>query len=67
MLSRSYGFAVSRGQGAEMWRPLAVSVMGGLALSTFITLILVPVLYRVVETRLRRKPRFAESKGGTGA
>ena len=59
--------AVSRGQGAEMWRPLAVSVMGGLALSTFITLILVPVLYRVVETRLRRKPRFAESKGGTGA
>ena len=59
--------AVSRGQGAEMWRPLAVSVMGGLALSTFITLILVPVLYRVVETKLRRKPRFAEAKGGTGA
>ena len=46
---------------------LTVAVMGGLALSTFITLILVPVLYRVVETRLRRKPRFAESKGGTGA
>ncbi len=56
--------AVSRGQGAEMWRPLAVSVMGGLALSTFITLILVPVVYRVVETRLRRHPRFAEAKGG---
>ncbi|NLH95046.1 MAG: efflux RND transporter permease subunit [Synergistaceae bacterium] len=56
--------AVSRGQGAEMWRPLAVSVMGGLALSTLITLILVPTVYQVMETKLRRKPRFAEAKGG---
>jgi len=56
--------AISRGQGAEMWRPLAVSVMGGLALSTLITLILVPTVYLVMETKLRRKPRFAEAKGG---
>jgi HAE1 family hydrophobic/amphiphilic exporter-1 len=56
--------AISRGQGAEMWRPLAISVMGGLAVSTFITLILVPTVYLVVETRLRKNPRFAEAKGG---
>ena len=37
--------AVSAGEGSEMWRPLGVSVIGGLTVSTVLTLILVPVLY----------------------
>ena len=37
--------AVSQGEGAEMWRPLGISVIGGLTVSTILTLILVPVLY----------------------
>ncbi len=37
--------AVSNGEGAEMWRPLGISVIGGLTISTILTLILVPVLY----------------------
>ncbi len=37
--------AVSTGEGAEMWRPLGVSVIGGLTISTLLTLILVPVLF----------------------
>ena len=37
--------AVSAGEGSEMWRPLGVSVIGGLTISTILTLILVPVLY----------------------
>ena len=37
--------AISAGEGSEMWRPLGVSVIGGLAISTLLTLILVPVLY----------------------
>ena len=37
--------AISSGEGSEMWRPLGVSVIGGLAVSTVLTLILVPVLY----------------------
>ncbi len=37
--------AVSTGEGAEMWRPLGVAVIGGLTISTILTLILVPVLY----------------------
>ncbi|MDR0972471.1 MAG: efflux RND transporter permease subunit [Prevotellaceae bacterium] len=37
--------AISQGQGAEMWRPLGVAVIGGLTISTVLTLILVPVLY----------------------
>lgn len=37
--------AVSQGEGAAMWRPLGVSVIGGLTVSTILTLVLVPVLY----------------------
>ena len=37
--------AVGQGEGAEMWRPLGVAVIGGLTVSTILTLILVPVLY----------------------
>ena len=37
--------AISTGEGAEMWRPLGIAVIGGLTVSTVLTLILVPVLY----------------------
>jgi HAE1 family hydrophobic/amphiphilic exporter-1 len=37
--------AISTGQGAEMWRPMGIAVIGGLTVSTLLTLILVPVLY----------------------
>ncbi|MBQ2166490.1 MAG: efflux RND transporter permease subunit, partial [Bacteroidaceae bacterium] len=37
--------AVSQGVGAEMWRPLGVAVIGGLTISTILTLIYVPSMY----------------------
>lgn len=37
--------AISHGQGAEMWKPMAVTVIGGLTVSTMLTLVVVPVLY----------------------
>jgi HAE1 family hydrophobic/amphiphilic exporter-1 len=37
--------AVGAGQGSEMWRPMGVAVIGGLTVSTILTLILVPVLF----------------------
>jgi len=37
--------AVSKGEGAEMWQPLGIVVIGGLTVSTFLTLYIVPVLY----------------------
>ncbi len=37
--------AVSHGVGAEMWRPLGVSVIGGLTVSTILTLIYVPSMF----------------------
>ena len=56
--------ALSRGEGAEIWRPLAVSVIGGLSFSTLVTLVLIPVVYSIVEEKIRRKPRFVEAEGG---
>ncbi len=40
---------LSKTAGAETQQPLAVVIMGGLATSTFLTLILLPVLFRWVE------------------
>jgi len=40
--------ALGLGAGAELQRPLALAVIGGLTLSTFITLYLVPLAYRAL-------------------
>jgi CzcA family heavy metal efflux pump len=40
--------ALGLGAGAELQRPLAVAVIGGLTLSTFVTLYLVPLAYRAL-------------------
>ncbi len=37
------------GEGAELQRPLGIAVIGGLLFSTFLTLILIPVVYELVE------------------
>ena len=43
--------AVGTGQGAEMWRPMGIAVIGGLTFSTILTLLFVPVLYCVFASR----------------
>ena len=50
----SLGFvpmALSHGAGAEVQRPLATVVIGGIISSTFLTLVLLPTLYEWVEKR----------------
>jgi len=47
--------ALSSGDGSEIWKPLGISTIGGLMFSTLITLVLVPVLYSVFETRVKKK------------
>ncbi|MFO7895406.1 MAG: efflux RND transporter permease subunit [Candidatus Cloacimonadales bacterium] len=37
--------AFSSGMGSEMWKPLGITVIGGLLVATLITLIFIPVLY----------------------
>ena len=49
--------ALGRGQGSEIWNPLGLTVMGGLLVSTVVTLVLVPTLYSVFETHVKRRGR----------
>lgn len=55
--------AVGTGQGAEMWRPMGVAVIGGLTFSTILTLLFVPVMYCVfASTGIRRQRRSHRKK-----
>jgi cobalt-zinc-cadmium resistance protein CzcA len=53
----SLGFvpmALSTGPGAEVQRPIATVVIGGVITATFLTLVVLPVLYDWLETRKTR-------------
>ncbi len=57
-LVASIGFipvAVSSGTGAEVQRPLATVVIGGLVTSTLLTLLVLPTLYAWIEGRRRER------------
>ena len=45
---------LARGIGAEVQRPLATVVVGGLFTSTLLTLFVLPILYLILESRLAR-------------
>ncbi len=47
--------AVSTSGGAEVQRPLATVVIGGLITATFLTLVVIPILYSWLESRKERK------------
>ncbi len=46
--------ALARGEGSESWNPLGITMLGGLTVSTFITMLFVPTLYAVFEARIRK-------------
>ncbi len=57
-LVASLGFvpmAISTGAGAEVQRPLATVVIGGIVTSTFLTLLVVPVLYDWIERKKQNR------------
>lgn len=39
--------AIGSGEGAEMWRPMGIAVIGGLTFSTILTLLFVPTMYTI--------------------
>ena len=51
--------AMGLGEGSEIWQPMGISVVGGLLVSTLLTLFIVPSLYAILEGR---KERMAERK-----
>jgi multidrug efflux pump len=58
--------AVGFGAGAESRRPLGMAVVGGLFFSTFLTLILVPVMYAVLARFVGEKPPGATPPTNAG-
>ena len=63
-LVASLGFlpmALSQGAGAEVQRPLATVVIGGLLVATFLTLFVLPVLYVLFETGQEKRKKISPS------
>lgn len=61
--------ALGIGEGAELMAPMGTVVIGGLTLSTVLTLVLVPVLYTIFDdlssktkSRIRRRKRIVNSE-----
>jgi hydrophobic/amphiphilic exporter-1 (mainly G- bacteria), HAE1 family len=46
--------AMSKGEGSEIWSPMGIAVIGGLTFSTFVTMVIVPVIYVVFARRGER-------------
>lgn len=55
--------ALSTGEGSETWTPMGITVIGGLTFSTFVTLIIVPVMYAVMARRGERNKQSKLRKG----
>jgi HAE1 family hydrophobic/amphiphilic exporter-1 len=51
--------ALAMGTGNELRAPMARSVIGGLLLSTFLTLVFIPVLYTLLEKKKKPAPEVA--------
>jgi cobalt-zinc-cadmium resistance protein CzcA len=70
-LVASLGFvpmAIASGAGAEVQRPLATVVIGGILSSTFLTLVLLPTLYEWIEGKKKHaNDAPVESPAGEGA
>jgi len=47
--------ALSTGMGSEMYSPLGVTIIGGMLISTIVTLIMVPTIYTVIHIKSARK------------
>lgn len=68
-LVASLGFvpmAIAKSAGAEVQRPLATVVIGGLVVSTLLTLIIIPVFYKlvgIVSCALKRRKRIKSASG----
>jgi HAE1 family hydrophobic/amphiphilic exporter-1 len=43
--------AIGMGAGGEVQRPMAITVIGGLTVSTFLTLLVIPVMYTLLDRR----------------
>lgn len=57
--------AISSSAGAEVQRPLATVVIGGLFTATILTMIVLPVLFKVFDGKEFKKPKFKKHQSAT--
>jgi cobalt-zinc-cadmium resistance protein CzcA len=57
--------AISSSAGAEVQRPLATVVIGGLFTATILTMVVLPVLFKVFDTKEFKRPRFKKHQSKT--
>jgi HAE1 family hydrophobic/amphiphilic exporter-1 len=43
--------AVGLGEGAEIRKPMAITVIGGVAVASFFTLLVIPVIYSLLDRK----------------
>jgi HAE1 family hydrophobic/amphiphilic exporter-1 len=58
--------AIGVGEGAEVRTPMAITVIGGLLTSTFLTLVVIPVVYSLLD-RKRWQPAPAAATSSANA
>jgi HAE1 family hydrophobic/amphiphilic exporter-1 len=51
--------ALGTGEGAEVRAPMAITVIGGVLLTTFLTLLVIPVVYSVLDRKVYAAPAAA--------
>ena len=54
--------ALSTGEGSELWKPMGITVIGGLIFSTIVTMVIVPVMYGLMAVRGERNKKQKLSK-----
>lgn len=54
--------AIGIGEGSEIWQPMGIAIMGGLTVSTILTLIVIPTIYASLHVREMSKKRKAHAK-----
>jgi HAE1 family hydrophobic/amphiphilic exporter-1 len=58
--------AIGVGEGAEIRRPMAITVIGGILVATALTLIVIPVLYAVLDRKRYAAPAAGTLAAATG-
>ena len=62
---REFHFVIGA-ESAEFWRPLAVTIIFGLTISTFLTLVIVPTVYSLLEDWSNKMSDFFKRSGNPG-
>ncbi|MCR4630984.1 MAG: efflux RND transporter permease subunit [Treponema sp.] len=53
----TFPMAIASGEGSEIYAPMGQAIVGGLITSTLITLIVIPVLYYLTESKRRKRTK----------